>query len=543
MKLRTALGIFICAALQALYANPKQLSREEVEQILAQAATQASRTNRNAIIAVTDAEGFVLGVWDVAGRLPNPLPPLAFKGKPLKIYGQIAGAISRAGTATFLSSDQNAFTSRTAGYIIQQHFPVGVRNTPPGPLVGVGFSNLFFSDINRFKQIPPGFNPALLSPPTFSPGVRGNPVPFTSLNDSPGGVPLYKSGTLVGGVGVVGDNDPTNLAPAAAIFAGFTQRSATLGFKAGRDKDEEVALAGQTGFRPPNEILATNVLIGGIRIPYVYPRPEDIRDVEDVQPLGQFGNAVAGYDVQESPPPYPFEIEHLGGIEGEVRIPFRDDPQPGKIGDAKRLTKDEVRGIINEAAARCAITRAGIRLPLGVRANVWIVVVNNPNQNGVPPDVLGTFRVENAPMFSWDVATQKARTAVFFSNRQLAMSTRTVGFLAQRYYPPGLDGRPHGPLFGFQEAVSLRLREKNPLKPPNPNLPNGITIFPGGFPIYRNGYLVGAVGVSGDGVDQDDIIGASGCKDFLPVQEIRADQYIYRGARLPYAKFPRDPVQ
>ena len=77
--------------------------------------------------------------------------------------------------------------------------------------------------------------------------------------------------------------------------------------------------------------------------------------------------------------------------------------------------------------------------------------------------------------------------------------------------------------------------------PGNSNLPNGITIFPGGFPLYRNGELVGAIGVSGDGVDQDDIVGASGCADFLPAPRIRADSYTYRGARLPYAKFPRDP--
>ncbi|RYD71983.1 MAG: hypothetical protein EOP84_23940, partial [Verrucomicrobiaceae bacterium] len=132
MKFLAALGLVSCFASQTLQAGPPQLTREEVEQILSQAATQASRTNRNAIIAVTDDEGFVLGVWDVAGRLPDTLPALRFKGKSLKIYGEIASAISRAGTAAFLSSNQNAFTSRTAGYIIQQHFPVGVRNTPPG---------------------------------------------------------------------------------------------------------------------------------------------------------------------------------------------------------------------------------------------------------------------------------------------------------------------------------------------------------------------------------------------------------------------------
>jgi hypothetical protein len=71
--------------------------------------------------------------------------------------------------------------------------------------------------------------------------------------------------------------------------------------------------------------------------------------------------------------------------------------------------------------------------------------------------------------------------------------------------------------------------------------PNGITIFPGGFPLYRNGQLIGAIGISGDGVDQDDIVGASGTHDFLAPYSIRADQFAYLGARLPYAKFPRDP--
>ena len=59
--------------------------------------------------------------------------------------------------------------------------------------------------------------------------------------------------------------------------------------------------------------------------------------------------------------------------------------------------------------------------------------------------------------------------------------------------------------------------------------------------MYRNGQLIGAIGISGDGVDQDDIVGASGTHDFLAPFAIRADQFAYLGARLPYAKFPRDP--
>lgn len=75
----------------------------------------------------------------------------------------------------------------------------------------------------------------------------------------------------------------------------------------------------------------------------------------------------------------------------------------------------------------------------------------------------------------------------------------------------------------------------------NPNLPNGMTIFPGGFPLYRDGVLIGAIGVSGDGVDQDDLIAASGASLFPAPEAIRADRQQYQGARLPYAKFPRNP--
>ena len=116
-----------------------------------------------------------------------------------------------------------------------------------------------------------------------------------------------------------------------------------------------------------------------------------------------------------------------------------------------RLTASEVTDILTRAAQRAAITRAGIRLPAGQPAQVFISVVNNPDQPGTPPTVLGTFRTGDATVFSWDVSVQKARTALFFSNPQTAgalppelvgkaLSTRTIGFLAQSLYPPGIAG-------------------------------------------------------------------------------------------------------
>ena len=74
-----------------------------------------------------------------------------------------------------------------------------------------------------------------------------------------------------------------------------------------------------------------------------------------------------------------------------------------------------------------------------------------------------------------------------------------------------------------------------------PSLPNGIQIFPGSMPLYKNGVLVGAIGISGDGVDQDDLITAGGGAGFTPPTNIRSDQVFVRGVRLPFLKFPRSP--
>ena len=355
-------------------------------------------------------------------------------------------------------------------------------------------------------------------------------------------MPLYKNGELVGGVGVTGDGSPTNLSAAAAIIANETQKDSTPGFKFGADTDEEIALAAQTGYRPDEDILATDVLAGGVRLAYTDKRPEDFPEAS-ADTLGSVGAEVADYPIQDSPAPYPYEIATFGGFEGEIRFPIRADPTPGRIGKAARLSEKDVRRIITAAALRARRTRAAIRLPLGTSAKVFITVVGNPHKAGEPPPILGIFRTGEATMFSWDVSAQKARTAVFFSNSQLAQSCRTVGFLSQSFFPPGLDGRPFGPYFGFQESVSLGLNPTTGTFPGNPNLPNGVTIFPGGFPLYRKGMLVGAIGVSGDGIDQDDIIAASGASLFPTPRNIRADRFTYKGARLPYAKFPRDPAK
>jgi uncharacterized protein GlcG (DUF336 family) len=501
------------------------MTSNEVALVLSRSISRAQQLAPQAVIAVVDREGFILGVWSVDGSFDAV---------------GVLDAITKAGTASFLSSDQHAFSSRTAGFIVQQHFPPAVRNRPNGPLVGVNFSNLSFTDVNRFKNPHSGYIFNGLS------GTNGDPVvpavsPFVALSGlagSPGGVPLFRDGRLIGGVGVAAGTRAPARSPLPPL--------ADIQSRQSYDVDEDIALAGQAGFAPSRAVLGSRVFIDGLRLPYVKGGTK----LGNVQSLGLIGSVVPPFTPVDSPAvSYPTNV--FGGQPCEIRAPIIDDPMPGLIHGEARLSSNEVRQILSHAAARARITRAGIRLPRGRSAQVFIAVVSNPATSNVAPAILGTIRTPGATMFSWDVAVQKARTCVFFSDDSRAFSARTVGFLAQRFYPPGILKTPPGPFFALQERFSLvpagitnilnGAAVVDPLAAPNPNLPNGITIFPGGFPLYRNGVLIGAIGVSGDGIDQDDIIAAAGTAGFLAPPAIRADRMQYRGARLPYAKFPRNP--
>ena len=516
---RSVLQVLLALLIQAFSASG--MTTTEVSAVLTQAISRAQQIEPRAVIAVVDREGFVLGVWSVDSA-PDA--------------NAVQDAITKAGTAAFLSSDQNAFTSRTAGSIVQQHFPPGILNRPNGPLVGVNFSNLSFTDVNRFK------NPNAGYVADFTSGTNGAPIagpaPLSGLAGSPGGVPLFLAGKLIGGVGVAGQTR----APISSPFSAL----ADIQIQQRYDPDEDVALAGQIGFQPTASIRGSNVLIDGIRVPYVVGSTR----LGALLPLGAVGSSVSPYPIVNSPvviyPTSPF-----GGQACEVRSPIIADPVGGLIAGQSRLTAAEVSTILSQASARAKITRAGIRLPRGKAAQTFITVVNNPALPNTSPAILGTIRTPGATLFSWDVAVQKARTAVFFSDDTLAFSSRTVGYLAQQFFPPGIVNTAPGPFYRLQEQYSLLpTGVRNPLNNvtlttalsvPNPYVPNGITIFPGGFPLYRNGVLIGAIGVSGDGIDQDDLIAAAGTVGFVAPLAIRADQQQYQGARLPYAKFPRNP--
>jgi uncharacterized protein GlcG (DUF336 family) len=115
--IRWLTSILVALAAFSAIAGDTRLTSSEVAQVITQAISRAEQISPEATIAVVDREGFVVGVWSL---------------RPTVSELDVVDAITKAGTASFLSSDQHAFTSRTAGFIVQQNFPPGIRNRPPG---------------------------------------------------------------------------------------------------------------------------------------------------------------------------------------------------------------------------------------------------------------------------------------------------------------------------------------------------------------------------------------------------------------------------
>ena len=145
----------------------EMLTAAQVTTAVDQAVNAAASLGTPATIAVVDRLGNVLAVAEMAGAATAAANGTTCKATPCATIssgtGAVGGlegvvvpstlaAISKAVTAAYLSSGGNAFSTRTANQIIQQHFPVGVAGNPGGPLFGVQFSQLACSDLDRDRR-------------------------------------------------------------------------------------------------------------------------------------------------------------------------------------------------------------------------------------------------------------------------------------------------------------------------------------------------------------------------------------------------------
>jgi uncharacterized protein GlcG (DUF336 family) len=613
------------------------LGEDDVGRVLAQAANEARALNKPATIAVVDRVGNVLGVFrmndapawtritsgrGVTGGLEN-----------LQVPSELA-AIAKALTGAYLSSEGNAFSTRTASQIVQQHFNPGDRGTPAGPLFGVQFSQLPCSDLaQRFD-----------SGATLGPGPHRSPL---GLSADPGGFPLYKGGTPVGGIGVAADGE-----------YGLDLDVGNLD----RDIDEAIALAGTFGFAAPVDRSAERISAGGILLRYSDASYAKLK----ANPANAPGFAtLAATGALIAVPGYAAAAVQAGTAFGQTASGIRADtdfypgldafvlddgagnnrypPTDGSESE-KALTANEVQTLVQNALKIANRARAQIRNPLGSQARVSVSVVDTQGK------VLALARTRDAPVFGIDVSLQKARTAAFFSGAYaaddlanaesaaagvfsdaaadylaqaadnaaafnviatshlsdyldrargflgrpslfgdgaLAFTDRAGGNLSRPFFPDGIDGRDPGPfsrklenwspfhvgqqldlvynrlafhLAFYLQSLGLTVSIGETVLPALPDveqnctgiarLPNGIQIFPGSVPIYRGSTLVGGIGVSGDGVDQDDMVGFLGLNNAgvalggsignAPAA-MRADRLDPQGVHLRYVQCPQAP--
>lgn len=555
-----------------VYQVPAQeaLTIADVQQVIAQAVAEAQARNRPAAIAVVDRVGNLLGLFrmnnvDLTLRIPNtPTPvPDTLAGMSLPAPASLPAALSKAITAAYLSSGGNAFSTRTASQIVQQHFPpapnaVGLES---GPLYGVQFSSLPCSDlVARFNA---AGGPAALIGPKRSP---------LGLSADAGGLALYKNGVLVGGIGVMADG----------VYS-FDENTLDID----NDDEEYIALAGTRNFEAPAAIRADRITVDGTFLRYSDATPDNLKaagpapSFASINGVAGFLSGLPGYGNGPIVPGTPYGSEASGirastpaefsnrdafiltDGSGNNRYPIRGGTDGAEV--SQPLTAAETRALLEEAFLIMSRARGQIRQPLDSRAQVSISVVDTFGS------VLGLVRAPDAPLFGIDVSLQKARTVAFFSNPraaaelaangtvsvrnrlalaktffndpniftgQTAWSNRAIGNIERPYFPDGEVGRPPGPFsppidsfnpfdtglqselitgniiahvaflltFGVNPDTPRRCTQSPDVVPGQNRLQNGLQIFPGAVPVYRGNILVGAVGVSGDGIDQDDMI-------------------------------------
>jgi uncharacterized protein GlcG (DUF336 family) len=488
----------------------------------------------------------------------------------------------------------------------------------PGPSGISGAADSIFLP-ERFNINPAFYNPRIpiqerLAPPD-SYGVASGQNPLAQprgIGTLPGGIPIFKpavDGSLaeVGAIGVFfpGETgyateensvlsntfDPSK--PDRSLEAEWIAFAALGGTGITGDDSLELYPVDIPGLELPGQITRLpfgRIDLVGISLPLFGPGggtqgPANL--VRFGQTLG-FGDPDTGFNAPLLDPgpdnrltpdelfatPLVFDTTGIPNILPGTLVPegWIVKPQDG-VG----ITAAQVQEVIAEAVNYATIVRSPIRLPLGSPSRVIVVVTD------LTGEIVGYFRMPDSLTDALDVTPAKARNVGYYADpNQLqpidqvagipagtALATRTFRFLAEPFYPEGINGSPPGPfsilLDGGVDPVT-GLNDGPPLPAieffdtalghdrffPETNFhapfslnQNGVIFFPGGVPIYANGVLIGGLGVSGEGVDQDDVIPGAAVEAAglqVPPNIPRADDIFVNGVRLPYLKFNRQPL-
>lgn len=201
----------------------------------------------------------------------------------------------------------------------------------------------------------------------------------------------------------------------------------------------------------------------------------------------------------------------------------------------RRLSKNELTAILNAALAQA--DKEGSLFRVGRKTRMYIAI---SDRDGA---LMAVRSMTDAWTGSLHIAIAKARTAALFSSNENALSTRDIGILSQAHFRGGSAADEAGPLWGIWSTNQF------PLNGFPAQQRNGLVTFPGGLPLYKNNLLVGGIGVSGDGVDQDEAVamigsragqavGASGVAGFEAPLAIRSTAAL---AILPYTRATPTP--
>lgn len=170
-----------------------------------------------------------------------------------------------------------------------------------------------------------------------------------------------------------------------------------------------------------------------------------------------------------------------------------------------QLTKADCDEIVAAAEAKANNELSAVRVPAGnATTKMHIACVDKDGK------IIVFKSMEDAWPGSIDIARAKANTARAFSSNENALSSRSIGCLSQ----------PGGPLWmigNSNQAPAVKGNAKTNGKV------GGLIQFPGGLPLYKdsdgdgtNDTLVGAIGVSGDGVEQDEDVAQAGAEADQP---------------------------